>query len=92
MRSTRRPRSISTAAGDSELNEGTFSVSWEVGKLYYGRPLTTSSKEDDVQGLLVSEAGYREALAGAGGDRVELPYPIHAANLRAPTRGSLFLR
>ncbi len=69
---------------------GTIRVRWEVGRLYHGRPLTSRSDEDDIEGLLVSATACRRALEEAG--EVRLPYTIHAANLRLPVRGFLVLK
>ena len=68
---------------------GRVEVRWEVGRLYHGRPLTSLSDEDEVEGLLVSATACRRALEAGG---IRLPYTIHAANLRRPASGSLVLR
>lgn len=77
--------------GDPKF-EDTFRVRWEIGKPYHGRPLTTSIDEDDLEGLLVSEAGLRVVASRTGNSGVELQYTIHAGNLREPVRGTLVLR
>jgi hypothetical protein len=77
-------------AREPELGSGTVRVRWEVGRLYHGRPLTSHSDEDGVEGLLVSATACRRALEEEG--KVRLPYTIHAANLRLPVRGSLVLK
>jgi len=69
---------------------GVIRVRWEVGRLYHGRPLTSRSDEDDIEGLLVPASACRRSLEEAG--EVWLPYTIHAANLRLPVRGSLILK
>lgn len=75
---------------DEGLGNSTASVRWEVGRLYHGRPLTSRSDEDDVEGLLVSAKACRRALEAEG--EVRLTYTIHAANLRLPIKERLVLK
>lgn len=65
-------------------------VKWEVGKLYHNRPLATHSDEDDMEGLVIPAGNYRQALEEAGGE-IQLPYTVHAANLKMPVSGTLVL-
>lgn len=71
--------------------DGITRISWEVGRLYHGRLLTSRSYDDDVEGLLFSTKGYRELLNKVGGT-AQIPYTIHAANLKAPVQGALAIK
>jgi hypothetical protein len=59
-------------------------------KVYYGRPLSTFSNEEEVEGLIISREGFRNLLVQEG-DAIEFEYEIHAANLKVPHRGKLRL-
>jgi hypothetical protein len=69
----------------------TTNVWWEIDKLHHGRPLSTVSNKEELEGLIISREGYRNLVAREG-DAVEFEYEIHAANLRVPQRGKLFLK
>ncbi len=76
--------------GGPYRNEHRMVLSWEVGKLYHGRPLATDSSPEYVNGLLLDREGF-ERVAASNSGKVEIPYTIQAANLRRPVEGTLRL-
>lgn len=64
-------------------------ATWEIGRLYHGRPVRTDSDEEYVNGLLLGRESF-ERLARERGF-VDLTYTIWAANLRQPVEGTLRL-
>lgn len=64
-------------------------ATWEIGRLYHGRPVRTDSDEEYVNGLLLGRESF-ERLARERGF-VDLTYMIRAANLRQPVEGKLRL-
>lgn len=74
-----------------DVGSGEAAAVWEVGKLYHGRPLFTSSDLEEVGGLLISLRKCEELLHRSP-DGIRLDYVVHAANLPEAHRGSVVLR
>jgi hypothetical protein len=70
---------------------GVIQATWEVGKLYHGRPLFAHVEADDVSGLLISASCYKQLLSRAG-EEIQLRYVVHAANVPEALSGVLILR
>lgn len=72
-----------------DINDERRLVTWEVARLYHGRPVNTDSDEEDVGGLLLGREPFERLMSDIGS--VDLSYTIRAANLRQPVMGKIRL-